>query len=93
MTRMAALVLLLVVAAAPVLVAANVPDPTWIGGLYDAGDADEILALVWDETPAVVAATLSLDTRPAARFEVVPLPAVAATPSSPSPSSRAPPRS
>ena len=40
---------------APMLAAANVPDPTWIPGMYDGGDADEILALVWDETPAIAA--------------------------------------
>ena len=55
MTRLAAVALVLVGVLAPVLAAANVPDPTWIGGVYDGGDADEILALVWDETPAVAA--------------------------------------
>jgi hypothetical protein len=29
-----------------------VPDPTWIAGLYDGADGDEILVLVWDDTPA-----------------------------------------
>ena len=46
---------MLVALLAPMLAAANVPDPTWIPGMYDGGDADEILALVWDGTPALVA--------------------------------------
>jgi hypothetical protein len=51
--RLLAAVVALVALLAPVLAAANVPDPTWIPGMYDGGDADEILALVWDETPAI----------------------------------------
>ena len=55
MTRLVAAALVLVALLAPMLAAANVPDPTWIPGMYDGGDADEILALVWDETPAIAA--------------------------------------
>ena len=55
MTRVVAAALVLVALLAPTLAAANVPDPTWIPGMYDGGDADEILVLVWDGTPAVVA--------------------------------------
>ena len=40
---------------APIAVAAMVPDPTWIAGVYDGADADEILILLWDGTPAVAA--------------------------------------
>jgi len=47
--------LALVALLAPMLAAANVPDPTWILGIYDGGDADEILALVWDGTPGLAA--------------------------------------
>jgi hypothetical protein len=54
-TRFAAAALVLAALLAPMLAAANVPDPTWIPGMYDGGDADEILALVWDGTPAVAA--------------------------------------
>ena len=55
--RRAVLVALAVVSfLAPVGGAAMVPDPTWIPGLYDGGDADEILLLIWDGTPAVVTA-------------------------------------
>src|SRR5439155_24310682 len=39
---------------APVIAAANVPDPTWVGGFYDGADGDELLALVWDQAPALV---------------------------------------
>jgi hypothetical protein len=53
--RVVAAVVAVVALVAPVLAAANVPDPTWIAGMYDGGDADEILALVWDETPAIAA--------------------------------------
>ena len=47
--------LTLVALLAPIGAAAMVPDPTWVPGMYDGGDADEILALVWDGTPAVAA--------------------------------------
>lgn len=76
MTRRRGLVLLLalVVLAAPAAAAASVPDPTWIGGLYDGADGDELVALVWDQSPAidppalVVAAPLDGPApRPAAR--------------------------
>jgi hypothetical protein len=54
-TRLAAAVLVLVALFAPTLAAGNVPDPTWVPGVYDGGDADEILALVWDGTPGLAA--------------------------------------
>ena len=38
------------VALAPVIAAADVPDPTWVGGLYDGADGDELIALVWDQS-------------------------------------------
>src|SRR5207244_13582410 len=38
---------------APVIAAADVPDPTWIGGFYDGADGDELGALVWDQSPAL----------------------------------------
>ena len=79
MTRLAAGVLVLIALLAPMLAAANVPDPTWIPGMYDGGDADEILALVWDGTPAVAG-------QPPALLEphavvLVPSPAVPPAPS------------
>ncbi len=45
--------LVLVVLSAPAAAASSVPDPTWIAGLYDGADGDELVALVWDQTPAV----------------------------------------
>lgn len=36
-------------AAIPVLAAASPPDPTWIGGIYDAADGDEIVTLIGDQ--------------------------------------------
>jgi len=38
---------------APVIAAADVPDPTWIGGFYDGADGDELGALVWDQSLAL----------------------------------------
>ena len=37
----------------PIVSATIVPDPTWIAGVYDNGDGDEV-AILWDHTPAVV---------------------------------------
>lgn len=53
MTRVAAAVLVLIALLAPMVAAANVPDPTWIPGMYDGADADEMLALVWDGAPGL----------------------------------------
>ena len=72
MSRAGASALALVALLAPLVATANVPDPTWIAGLYDGGDADEILLLVWDGAPALVAAapaflqlgTIALDPPP-----------------------------
>ena len=49
-----ALLFTALVVVAPVIAAANVPDPTWVGGFYDGADGDELLALVWDQAPALV---------------------------------------
>ncbi len=55
MTRRRELTVLLalVVLWAPAVAASSVPDPTWIGGLYDGADGDELVALVWDQSPAI----------------------------------------
>ena len=91
MTRLVAAALVLVALLAPMLAAANVPDPTWIPGMYDGGDADEILALVWDETPAIATIAPALLEPPAAVIE----PASPVAPAAPSvagtAASRAPP--
>lgn len=91
MTRLVAAALVLVALLAPVLAAANLPDPTWIPGMYDGGDADEILALVWDETPAIAAIAPTLLEPPALVID----PASPVAPAAPSvaraAASRAPP--
>jgi hypothetical protein len=55
MDRRRALLWLLLVALllGPIAGATIVPDPTWIAGVYDDGDGDEV-AILWDHTPAVV---------------------------------------
>src|SRR2546426_10645448 len=45
---------------APVIAAADVPDPTWIGGLYDGAGGDELGALVWDQSPGLPVDTVTL---------------------------------
>ena len=53
MHRFLAVVVFLIVLCGPLIAAANIPDPTWIAGLYDGGDGDEVLSLVWDNAPAM----------------------------------------
>ena len=90
--RLVALVLALTAFVAPMVAALIVPDPTWIGGLYDGGDGDEAAALVWDHGSAVMPAGIALLALIA--FFVAAAPARIAVGSLPrcSPSSRAPPR-
>ena len=38
----------MVLALIPFFAAASPPDPTWIGGIYNAADGDEIVALIGD---------------------------------------------
>lgn len=45
---------LVVLIAAPVAAAVLVPDPSWVGGVYDGGDADAVVQLVWDLAGGVV---------------------------------------
>jgi hypothetical protein len=45
--------LLLTLLIGPIASATIVPDPTWIGGLYDGGDGDEV-AILWEHTPGIV---------------------------------------
>jgi len=52
--RLVALVVALAAVLAPMMAALIVPDPTWIGGLYDGGDGDEAATLVWDHSAALV---------------------------------------
>lgn len=60
MKRSAVAFAIVVAFLAPLFAAASVPDPTWIAGLYDGGDGDELVLLVWDSAPAVVAAPPAL---------------------------------
>lgn len=48
------MVLLVALFLAPIVGASLLPDPTWIGGVYDDGDGDAVAILVWDRTAAVV---------------------------------------
>jgi len=55
MDRRRALLLLVALAlfVGPVVGATIVPDPTWIAGVYDGGDGDEV-AILLDNTPGIV---------------------------------------
>ena len=53
MRRWLVVLLLAVAVGGPLVAATSLPDPTWIAGMYDDGDADSVLALVWEEAPAV----------------------------------------
>jgi hypothetical protein len=44
--RLLSFVLVTVLAAAPMLGHASPPDPSWIAGLYDEGDGDDVVDLV-----------------------------------------------
>jgi len=47
---------LVVLIAAPVAAAVLVPDPSWVSGVYDGGDSDAVVQLVWDLAGGVVPA-------------------------------------
>jgi hypothetical protein len=87
-----ALVLSLAAFVAPMVAAVVVPDPTWIGGLYDGGDGDEAVALVWDHSSAVVPVGIALLGLIATFVAAAPAHAVTGSLPHCSPSSRAPPR-
>ena len=90
--RAVAMVLALSAFVAPTVAAVVVPDPTWIGGLYDGGDGDEAAALVWDHGSAVVPAGIALVAILAALVVAAPAPAVVARFPLGAPCPRAPPR-
>jgi hypothetical protein len=93
MDRRGALLLLVALALflGPIAGATIVPDPTWIAGVYDDGDGDEV-AILWDHTPAVVPVA-SAPLTPASRL-LSSAPALPAFVSRPLPrfTSRAPPQ-
>ena len=64
------LMLAVAVLLAPVGGAAMVPDATWIPGLYDGADGDEVLVLVWDNTPAVASSLVALDAQVGALLDL-----------------------
>ena len=86
------LTLVLALFVAPIAGAAMVPDPTWIGGVYDGGDGDEVAILVWDRTSAVVPVIAALPSPAGALFLEPPAPVVVVSTQLPQPASRAPPR-
>jgi len=49
-----ALLTALLVLGAALLAAGEVPDATWVAGLYDGGDGDGAVLLLWDHAPAAV---------------------------------------
>jgi len=92
-----------VLAILPIAAGASLPDPTWIAGLYDAADGDDVVALVRETAAqghgptyrlvALLRSSEELTTRPAASYETSQSPQ--STRSSPQPSSqstRGPPR-
>lgn len=48
------LVWLVVLIAAPIAAAVLVPDPSWVGGVYDSGDSDAVVQLLWDLAGGIV---------------------------------------
>jgi hypothetical protein len=90
--RLVALGLVLIGVLAPMVAAIIVPDPTWIGGLYDGGDGDEAATLVWDHSSAVMPAGIALFGLLSALGVVVPAAPAAGRRHRCSLASRAPPR-
>jgi hypothetical protein len=90
MTRFGAIVVLLAALGAPLVAAVNVPDPTWVAGLYDGADGDEaVIAL--DNAPAVSSGCPLVEPPRAAVLDGRPLVLVSRTAPPVTPSSRAPP--
>ena len=70
---------------------ASTPDPTWIPGIYDTGDFDDVIGIVLSIDGATI--TASLDPGPIGTWRVLPLPGVSLdrSPSFDLPQSRSPP--
>jgi len=51
---------LLLLAALPVMAYASPPDPSWIGGMYDDADFDDVVVLVTSGTAIPVLALLAM---------------------------------
>jgi hypothetical protein len=54
----------------PIGTATIVPDPTWIAGVYDNGDGDEV-AILWEHTPGIVP-VVSIPLTPVAQLLIEP---------------------
>ena len=54
----------------PIGSATIVPDPTWIAGVYDNGDGDEV-AILWEHTPGIVP-VVSIPLTPVAQLLIEP---------------------
>ena len=89
--RLVALLVALAAVLAPMVAALIVPDPTWIGGLYDGADGDEAATLVWDHSSALVPAGVALLGLVTAFVVVAPLHPIACRRQRCSLTSRAPP--
>jgi hypothetical protein len=62
-TRLGALLILIAIAALTPLAHASPPDPTWVAGLWDDGDHDDVILLVCATAAAVHSAPPTLDSR------------------------------
>ena len=62
-TRLVALLILIAMTALTPLAHASPPDPTWVAGLWDDGDHDDVILLVCASAAAMHSAPPTLDSR------------------------------
>jgi hypothetical protein len=77
----------------PALAHASPPDQSWLGGIFDDGDADDVILLVTDFTcaPALPAVTVATPTRHCVHVSLLRSPDVQLAERSPAYRRRAPP--
>jgi hypothetical protein len=63
LTRLVALLILIAIASLTPLAHASPPDPTWVAGLWDDGDHDDVILLVCATAAAMHSALPTLDSR------------------------------
>jgi hypothetical protein len=63
LTRLVALLILIAIASLTPLAHASPPDPTWVAGLWDDGDHDDVILLVCATAAAMHSAPPTLDSR------------------------------